>query len=125
MIGIAVAGCSDPIEGAWAYHEEPNDLLLEASFVASADSAGEGSVLYDIAHLPKVEMAVGWLLEEDGRYRLDFQCLSVPDRPDLSCDSLSFWLSCALEADRLECDYAGCAECGTYAFDRVAETEGD
>lgn len=118
-IAIATAGCSDPIEGEWAYRDAPDDLLLAASFVAGAENPADGDVLYDIEHVPNVEMAVSWWLLDDGRYRVDFQCVDVPDRPDLGCDSLSFWLACTLEADSLQCDFADCAECGTFTFERT------
>jgi hypothetical protein len=116
---FAVLGCGDPIEGEWVYRDEPDDLLLEASFVASPEREGEGNVLYDIAHVPNVEMAVTWSPLDDGRYRVDFRCLDLPDRPDLGCESLSFWVACALEEDSLQCDFADCAECGTFTFERV------
>ena len=118
LLGVAV-GCSDPIEGEWVYRDAPEDLLLEARFVASAEKAADGDVLFDIAHVPNVEMEVTWWGLEDGRYRVDFKCLDVPDRPDLGCESLSFWLACTLEDDRLQCDFADCAECGTFTFDRA------
>ena len=112
-------GCGDPIEGEWVYRDEPDDLLLEASFVASREREGEGDVLYDIAHVPNVEMVVAWSTLDDDRYRLDFKCLDVPDRQDLSCESLSFWLACSLDEDTLECDFADCSECGTFTFERA------
>lgn len=115
----AALGCSDPIEGEWIYQDAPDDLLLEARFVVSSENPGAGDVLFDIEHVPNVEMAVSWWLLEDGRYRVDFQCLEVPDRPDLGCESLSFFVECSLAEDRLSCDFAGCAECGTMEFERV------
>ncbi len=114
-----LAGCSDEIEGEWVYRDAPDDLLLDASFVASHENPGDGDVLFDIAHLPNVKMAVTWWLLDDLRYRIDFRCLEVPERPDLGCESLSFWLACTLEDDRLECDFADCAECGSFTFDRL------
>jgi hypothetical protein len=118
LLAIALGGCSDEIEGEWAYRDAPDDLLLEARFVASPDNPGEGDVLFDIAHVPTVKMAVSWWGLDDGRYRIDFRCLEVPDS-DLGCESLSFWLACTLEGDRLACDFADCAECGSFGFERV------
>lgn len=116
---LALAGCGDPIEGEWAYRDVPDDLLLEATFVAASENPAEGDVLYDIEHVPNVEMAVSWWLLDDGRYRLDFKCVDVPDRPDLGCESLSFFVECSLAEDRLSCDFAGCADCGTMEFERL------
>jgi hypothetical protein len=119
LLATGVAGCGDGIEGEWVYPDVAGDLFLDVRFVAAPDGDGEGDVLYDIAHVPNVEMQVGWQLLEDGRYRVDFRCLDVPDDPDLACESLSFWLACTLDEDRLQCDFVDCAECGTFRFDRV------
>ena len=119
LLGLAAAGCADEIEGTWSYRDAPDDLLLDASFVASSENPAEGEVLFDIEHVPSVEMAVSWWSLESGRYRVDFRCLDVPDRPDLSCESLNFWVECDLVADELQCDFAGCADCGSFVFERT------
>ncbi len=115
---VLAAGCSDAIEGEWVYRDAPDDLLLDAHFVAAAENPGEGEVLFDIEHVPNVDMAVSWWALDNGRYRIDFRCLNVPDDPDLGCESLNFYLECDLLEDALQCDYAGCSDCGTFAFER-------
>ena len=118
LLATLAIGCGDAIEGEWAYRDEPDDLFLEARFAVASGEDGSGDVLFDIAHVPNVEMAVSWWLLDDGRYRLDFRCLDLPERPDLECESFNFWLACALDDDRLQCDFADCAECGSFEFER-------